>query len=135
MFEDRIFECCHRTLSIFALLSGLMRGTLRFVFSICRHEKLLFLTAFVCSLGLLLPDFTILLVVQLSVCQNSTLLHRHPGGEAQGSVFAAGTPHAELLHFSMLDKVLWVKCFSLFISKHVAIPELFVCLVFTVQSF
>ena len=38
---------------------------------------LLFFTAFICSLGLLLPDSTILLTANLSVCQNSELLLRH----------------------------------------------------------
>ena len=32
---------------------------------------------------------------------------------AQGKVFAAGTSYVKLLHFSVLDKVLWVKRFSL----------------------
>ena len=31
-FEGRIFECCYHTLSISPLLSGLMRGILRFMF-------------------------------------------------------------------------------------------------------
>ena len=40
-FEDRVFECFHHTLSISPLLSGLMRGILRFIFFICKHKKLL----------------------------------------------------------------------------------------------
>ena len=77
-FEDRIFECCYPTLSVSPLLYGLMGGVLRFIFFICRHEKF---TAFVCSLGLLLPDSTIVLAAKLSVCQNSELLLRHSGAE------------------------------------------------------
>ena len=77
------FETCSNTGIIFRpLASGLMRGVLRFIFFICRHEKLLlFLTAFGWSLGLLLPDSTILLPAKLPVCQNSELLLRHSGGE------------------------------------------------------
>ena len=41
-FEGRIFGCCHHTLSISPLLPGLMRDILRFIFFICRHEKLFF---------------------------------------------------------------------------------------------
>ena len=42
-----------------------------------------------------------------------------------GKVFAAGTPHVKLPHFPVLDKVLWVKRFSVFISEHAAMSELF----------
>ena len=35
--------------------------------------KSFFFTAFICSLGLLLPDSTMLLAVNLSVCQNSKI--------------------------------------------------------------
>ena len=84
-FEGKIFECCHHTLSFSPLLSGLMRGILRFICFIFRHEKLLFFffffTAFVYSLGLLLPDSTILLAAKFSVCQNSELLLSPSGGE------------------------------------------------------
>ena len=76
MFEGRIFECCHHTLSISTLLFGLMRDILRFIFFICRHEKLfLFFTAFAYSLGLLLPDpvFAGRKVVRMP---NSELLHQ-----------------------------------------------------------
>ena len=33
---------------------------------------------------------------------------------AQGKVFVAGTPRVKLPHFSVVNKFLWVKCFSLF---------------------
>ena len=57
----------------FTLLSRLMRGILRFIFFIYRH----FFYGFICSLGLLLPNPTILLAVKVSVYQNSELLLRH----------------------------------------------------------
>ena len=111
-FEVRLFECCHHTLWISTLLSGLMRGILRFIFFICRHEKFsLFLRTFVCISGLLLPDSTILLAVTFAkictVCQNSELLLRYSDilRWAQGRVF---TPYVKLLHFSVLGKVLCV---------------------------
>ena len=69
------------TQSISTLLPRLMRVILWFIFFIYRHEKLflllLFLTAFTCSLGLLLPDSTILMAGNLSLCQNSKLLLRY----------------------------------------------------------
>ena len=42
MFESRIFECYHHTLSISPLPSRLMRDILRFIFFICRHENIFF---------------------------------------------------------------------------------------------
>ena len=109
------------TQSISTLLPRLMPGILWFIFFIYRHEKLLFFffTAFTFSLGLLLPDSTI--------CHYVKIVNYYSGiwRWAQGTIFAAGTPHVKLLNFSVLDKVLWVKCFSLFISKHAAIPEWF----------
>ena len=68
------------TQSISTLLPRLMRGILWFIFYIYRHEKLLFFfffTTFTFSLGLLLPDSTILLAGNLSLCQNSKLLLRY----------------------------------------------------------
>ena len=95
-----------------------MRDILRFIFSFADIKSFFFFffTAFVCSLGLLLPDSTILLAAKLSVCQNSEFTQTF-GKWAQGNVFAAGTTHVELLHFSVLGKVLWVKCLSLFYFK------------------
>ena len=78
-----------------------------------------FFTGFVCSSGLLLPDSKFLLVAKLSVCQmvNYYSISQTFWRWAQGKLFATATPHLELLHFSVLDKVLWVKCFSLFYFK------------------
>ena len=78
--------------------------------------KAFFLRLFFFSLGLLLPDSTILLAQNLSVSQNSESQNYYSGiwRWAQGKVFVAGTPHMKLLHFSVLDKVFWVKRFSLF---------------------
>ena len=120
MFEGRIFECCNHTLSISPLLFGLMRDILRFIFFICRLEKFFFFfTAFVCSLGLLLPDSKFLLAAKLSVWQivNYYSINQTFWRWAQSKVFATSTPHVELLHFSVLDKVLWVKFFSNFCCK------------------
>ena len=39
-FEGRICECCHQTISISTLLSGIMLGILRFISLIYRLEKL-----------------------------------------------------------------------------------------------
>ena len=78
-----------------------------------------FFMAFVCSSGLLLPDSKFLLAAKLSTCQivNYYSISQTFWRWAQAKVFAAGTPHVELLYFSVLDKVLWVKCFSLFYFK------------------
>ena len=122
-FEGRIFECCHYTLSISTFLPGLMGGIWRFIFFICTYENPFF-TAFICSSDLLQPDSTICWLLSY---QYDKILNYYSDiyRWAQGKVFAVGTTHVKLLHFYVLHKVLCVKCFSLFISKHVAIPELF----------
>ena len=60
-----------------------------------------------------------LLAAKLSVCQieNYYSTSQTYWRWAQGKVFATGTHHVELIQFSVLDKVLWVKCFSLFYFK------------------
>ena len=123
MFEGRIFKCCYHTLLISPLLSGLRRDILRFTFFICRHRKPFF--------SRLLFAVRVYYCLILSFCWLQgcpydkywiiTLLIRHSRGEHK-VVFVASTPHVELLHFSVLDKLLWVKCFSLCYSKHMAIP-------------
>ena len=122
MFEGRIFKCCHHTPSISPLLSGLMRDILRFIFFIWRYEKLFF---FFLS-RLLFPVrvcycliLSFLLAAKLSVCQieNYYSTSQTYWRWAQGKVFATGTHHVELIQFSVLDKVLWVKCFSFFYFK------------------
>ena len=118
----RIFECRHHTLSISPLFSGLMRDILRFIFFMWRYEKLLFfflsrllfpVRVFYCLI------LSFLLAAKLSVCQ---IVNYYSTSQTfwrwvQGKVFATGTHHVELLQFSVLGKVLWVKCFSLFYFK------------------
>ena len=75
-----------------------------------------FFMAFVCSSDL--PDATILLAAKLSVCQDSKLLLRHSGGEHKSKCLPPALP-VKLIHFSVLDKFSWIKCFSLFISTYI----------------
>ena len=114
------------TLSISTLLLGLMRGILWFIFFIYRHEKLFFF--FLRLLFAVWVCFCLILrFCWLQICQYAKIVNYYSGiwTGAQGKIFAAGTSHVKLLHFSVLDKVLSVKRFSLFISKHAPIPELF----------
>ena len=48
-----------------------------YIFHVQTWKAFYFFTAFICSLGLLLLDSTILLAVNLSECQNGELLLRH----------------------------------------------------------
>ena len=62
-----------------------------------------FTAAFVCSSGLLLPDSKFLLAAKLSVYQivNYYSISQTFLRWAQDEVFAASTPHVELLYFSV----------------------------------
>ena len=113
MFEGRIFECCHHTLS-FSLLISLFPYYCKIFFEVYIFHLQTWKAFF-----FHLPDSKFLLAAKLSLCQivnyysiSNTVLRW-----AKDKVFAAATPHVELLHFSVQGKVLWVKAFSLFYFK------------------
>ena len=87
-----------------------------YIFHIQTWKACSFFTAFICSLSLLVPDSTILLAVNLSVFQNSELLLRHLEISTRKEICCRNA-HVKLLHFSVLEKVLWVKTVFTFYFK------------------
>ena len=80
MFKGRIFKYCHHTINFPIVLRTNARYFEGYIFHL--QTWTFFFLAFVCSLGLLLPDSKFLLAAELSVCQiMNCLLVRHSGGD------------------------------------------------------
>ena len=105
------------------LLFETMQGILRFIIFTWRREKHFLWLLFGVRICLMLR------FCWLQSCQYAKIVNYYSDFRrwAQVKVFAASYSSVELLHFSVLDKFSWVKCFSLFISTYI-VTQNYLCL-------